>query len=63
MNAVIGSVILAMIYTVILMKMKDYRGIIKKVVNMGIALIAWIVLMVEKMQQGMSEANIPLIEK
>ena len=61
-NAVIGSVILAVIYTVILMKMKDYRGIIKKVVNMGIALIAWIVLMVEKMQQGMSEANIPFSE-
>lgn len=29
-NAVIGSIILAVIYTVILMKMKDYREFIKK---------------------------------
>lgn len=54
----IGSIFGAIVYAFILLKCKDFRESIKKIVNILLAVIAWALLMYEKIQQGMNELNI-----
>lgn len=54
----IGSILGAILYAWILFKCEEFRSSIKKMVNIFLAIIAWVLLMYEKIQQGMNELNI-----